>query len=437
MIEQIRSVVIVKKAFRNQQLAKFLVSNINSTKQAVAQEYNIDPLLEVPFLTAMQELFEFDNSVPWRTCFRFVGEATYQLLKLKRLKVEDLAKLLEAKEAKYLKRSLASYVFRASVSLVPPAKPLDLMFQDTNIRLEKTSPELNLMLPKQSQTYATQVDLEVTARCEWSAVEIAIHKLTLVKGVANLLVNAKKQRNEITDIGFIYGEDAVNQIRMSHGVILDAKKNRLLPTVSFPLQHGPQANSTFYIEKRLACEIYRHLKRLESVKDCIKSPLIESVTRYDRALDNSNLNLTLSGLWGSIEPICDSFSGEQMIGRMLKVLSRDEKSYHRLVLERCHTMRNSIAHTNSRMGDPEYHVYDLMRYVEHLIEFVFLNHGKFATFIEFVSFLDSSDSSQKMMELELTELEAKVNLLKQPSLLPENQKSLLISSNGNQLFKRR
>ena len=50
------------KKFKNQTLAKFLVQNINLTKEPVGtEEFNIDSLFEVPFLTAIEELFDFEN----------------------------------------------------------------------------------------------------------------------------------------------------------------------------------------------------------------------------------------------------------------------------------------------------------------------------------------------------------------------------------------
>lgn len=408
----------MKRAFGNPNLAKFLVSKINSTKQAVGDEYNIDSLLEVPFLTAIQELFEFNDQVPPTKSYGFVREATYRLLKLKRLKTKCLLKMLEAKEATYLGLNSKSYFFWASISVIPPTEPIDLVFQKTKIRLGKKDGGLNDMLPTASPIYETQVELEINARCEWSAVKIAINTVTLVKGVANFLVNVKKPRNEITNLGIMTGKNTVNQIRMSHGVILNARKERLLPTVSFPLQHGPPTEEMLRIDESLVQQIRERLNQLESVADCIRPPLIESLQRYDRALDNGNLNSTLSGLWGSIEPICNSFSGETMINRMLKVFHSDETDYHRHVLNRCHDMRNSITHTNSRMGSPEQTVYDLMQYSERLIEFVFLNHSTFVTFTEFVSFLDSC---KKKTETDLAKIQAKMDLLNQPSLLPENQ----------------
>ena len=365
--------------------------------------------------------------MPAETSYEFVRVATYNLLKRKLLKVCNLEKLIAAKEATYLKKPLLPFVFQASVSVVPPDDPIDWKFQGTEIRFEKKPARHDEEYPEASPKYATQVELKVEARCELSAAGIAISRLTIVKAVANLLVNVETTHADIFKVGSIKGKNAINQIRLSHGIILDSTKRRLLPTVSFPLQHGPQTDESFLIDKQLLGRINKRLKTLESVENDIQLPLKETLRRYDRALDNDNLNSVLSGLWGAIEPICGSYEGRFMIKRMLRVISGNETEYHRHVLNRCHAMRNSIAHTNSKMRSPLNHVFDMMRYVELLLEFMFSHHTKFGSYKKFISFLDSSP--QEAIDRR-DSAQAELDFWSDSELMPEDQKPLLISSKG-------
>ena len=86
------------------------------------------------------------------------------------------------------------------------------------------------------------------------------------------------------------------------------------------------------------------------------------------------------------------------------------------------------------MGELQPLVYDLVRYVELLIEFVFLHCRKFDTHSELLEFFDNSANKLREKiadaQMKIESLKGELRLWKKLSLMPENQTHLVISSKG-------
>ncbi|MDI4633842.1 hypothetical protein J7U46_12355 [Pelomonas sp. V22] len=236
------------------------------------------------------------------------------------------------------------------------------------------------------------VRIRVDARSSFEAGTKALDALDLLRGELNLFANTGWRKT--------YGgpQTPVNQVRLGplHTLHRPNGDNTDIDLYWYDPQYT-QGHS-FLNLRTAGSKVLSNVAifRRKMVRLPYRATIEDALIRYARCLDTNDLDASVVKLWGVLELLTgtgrDSY--EKTIRRASFIFSDGQR--HRLVLEHLRRYRNRSVHAGKVGEDMEIEVFQLKKYVEHLLRFHVLNNFAFQSFNEACAFLDHSHNAAQL-----------------------------------------
>lgn len=327
---------------------------------------------------------EFRPGIPDADRRGLVWKAIVQAAESPKIGGETIEQALRSAENSYLQTPVLDYVLATSISV----RYFD---QLTRRNLDDACVLFSRQLPRRFNRGAIQRDLDrltfidrpgnftsvriqVRARTDAAAADMALEVLDLLRAFWNFRINL---RTLMRHSWGAEGSKPVNAVRLGPVHTLH-KPTGALACESFwyeprHLQFGEITSLERDWESLTKAE-GRVRRRLTQIRygDELKSLLV----RYVRALDSMDHEVAYNKLWSVLEHLAHSV-GEysKLIDRVLFVFANDERQYLRLILKHLRDVRNGMVHEDRSRMQIETYLYQLKFFVESLFRFHFA-HGK-------------------------------------------------------------
>ncbi|MBN1664965.1 MAG: hypothetical protein JW943_15305 [Deltaproteobacteria bacterium] len=308
---------------------------------------------------------------------------------------KSLLNEISALERSYLQKIESPFVLATTVSILNNAKVPTFKIGPATITFSRQLPPRFTKAREKAESGATHqyikanpsnfltVRVHVKSRTAHDAVNEALNEFDLLRGIWNLGLNKG-------GIRISYGKKmAVNKIVLGPLHTLHDPVGKLKTDI---FRYEPQFDELFtpYDWAKTNNEMNNFVKKVRrKLKRCQYNGVVaDSIIRYVRALDYSDLNVAFLKLWGVLELLTNTLRDgyDKTIRRAAFLCS--ERDYHFQVLNHLRDNRNKSVHTGNESPDTETLVYQLKRYVERLIDFHLSMGQNFTTIGESTEFLD-------------------------------------------------
>lgn len=239
----------------------------------------------------------------------------------------------------------------------------------------------NLPIQNTPHNYCTLV-ARTRAKSDNSAFHKTMRGIDLLRALLCLMANSRMQ--------FSFGSpalDPINAIRTGSRHTVHTGDGS---SARDGLWYEPNFTPTkpFRFEKPdVAVKHFRWaLRRIES--SAYKEPLISSLLRFVRALDQADPNTAFLRLWSALEALTTpEVADYDKLIRRSSFLFKDH-AYHRQVLEHLRSYRNANVHAGEESENARIHCFQLQMYFVNVAWFFIRNGTRFASLDEAGQFLD-------------------------------------------------
>lgn len=255
-----------------------------------------------------------------------------------------------------------------------------------------------------SRPYAA-VWIEVSGRSVFEAAEKALGALDLLRGMWNFALNRRRWTQSTNE-----RRKPVNKVLLGPVQSLHHPDGSLASAVDWyeydyvePIR-GVVFKSRWEMAK----------KEEEGIRACLarsfyRPEIEEAIKRYTRALDLREWDSAFVRMWGLLEDLTGTESGDHhgvTVKRAAFLYPRSERDLHVQVLNHLRGYRNSSVHAGEGSADIEAYLYQLKRYVEEVLRFhvqAAWSYG-FSSIKEAAHFLDQppepADLDRKITDLQ-------------------------------------
>ena len=158
-------------------------------------------------------------------------------------------------------------------------------------------------------------------------------------------------------------------------------------------------------------------------KSRYRSELEDAIRRYTKALDTREWDAAFVQLWGLLEDLTGTKSGDSYtvtIKRTAFLYAKPERDLHMQVLNHLKDYRNRSVHGGEGSEDIEAYLYQLKRYVEEVMAFHLQRGQEFSSIEEASRFLDQP-ADPAAIERKISDL--KKNVEKQKAEIERAEKA--------------
>jgi len=352
----------------------------------------------------ISRLITLDEKIPEIDKNRIVSSAIFEAAGNGKLNKISFAATLSQKENEYLKKPYKQFRMVGQVSLAPSLCPQHLKIIGSRITFGLSKQEKlyrnhykitahvnRLQVPPQPQNY-TPFSVSCIARTSTHAFETAGRAFELWRGCLNLGIN----RGITWRVSFDRR----------------APVNSLLAHPVYTIHHatGNLVNGSWYYDSTYQTE---HKLLSDSIvadngKKCFEiirrklnrhpygAAIINAITRYVRALDNTAYETAFMQLWSICEALTltTTSDGKRTV-RLVKSIYKEEM-YVEVVLQVLREFRNRAVHFGEQTQDMEDLLFQIKTFVEDLIFFHAFNRYKLASLEEAVTFLDLGSNLENL-----------------------------------------
>ena len=336
----------------------------------------------------------FSTEVPDGRRVDIARRAIIDSKKAKSLSAGDVLARILVGQKEYLQQPLTPFVLLSSLSIryspelktVRLADALLTFSSSTSARFKLPSTALRGAVHYgPAPTDYTSVRVRVSARDFMSAGELAIDRLDFVRAIWNLFRNRSRWRISLGNRG-----------RPINDILLGP-----IHTLHHP--DGAPASEIFwwepsYVEPHSPVDLTQDLSEMRTFERWVRAHLAASsmrlelegiLNRYVRALDERDLNPALVTLWGVLEDLTGTRTGDthKVTVRRAAFVFKDGE-FRKLVLNHLREWRNRIVHEGRGTGEGERMVQELQHHVAVLLGFLLSNAKTFRSFDEVGRFLD-------------------------------------------------
>lgn len=325
-------------------------------------------------------------------------EAIYDAARRGRISSRSLLAAISRAEAEYLARESEKYMLLTSLSVQPTGNltrrrisGATITFSDSEPRgidLGEIAADAKRLLGITSSHYPTFVKIHVGARSHHEAVSSAAKALEYLTALWNLFYNLRTPfRIQLAG----RRDNAVNSIRIGPVQSLhDPDGKRISPLLWFRSAEEARPATKFKDLRQDWASLKTFERNIRDEAKAIRShiEIEEVITAYGLALSESDPGNAFLKLWSLLEDLTGTREKRYDTTLQRVLFSVADRDYHRQVLEHLRDRRNDMVHSAMVSQNAYLHVYQLKRYVEHLI-FLFLNVlGRFESIEDLFTVMD-------------------------------------------------
>jgi len=363
---------------------------------------------------------DFDEEIPELRRRRIVTQAVFKIAARHTLSSRNLLASINRLESEWKAADLKRYTFLSSMSVKyfyrlrrVNARGITITFNDESpSEIEQTDVgrrsefSIHSSLPKDY----TNVRAFVDARDEDEASEFAFDAIDLIRGIWCYYFNSRKWSRE-SQI-----PTEVNDIKLGPLHLLRESPKRWWFDPDYPGHVKPKnIEKEWYYLKKFQHSVQRDLRESNFGRD-----LEEAIIRYVRALDERNLDTAFLRLWGVLEYLTDTTEMPYKHTVQRAAFAYPEVPFlHTQTLAHLRNYRNLSVHRGEHSRDVERFVFQLKRYVEHLLWYLLRKGRPFATLKEASEFLDLSPYPDELDE-RISDARSRLDMLKRARRFREN-----------------
>jgi hypothetical protein len=239
------------------------------------------------------------------------------------------------------------------------------------------------------------VKVFVTSRTIYDAVNQALEKLDLIRGIWNYIINWSSPYR------FTFGgkPNPINKIILGPIHTLQFTDGRLATDIWWyePNYFGPikpyQSNPLDFEKiKHSESNIRKKIDKLNYSTD-----LDKAIIRYTKALDERDMSNAYLKLWGVIEFLTGTTKGtsHEVIAKRVASLY-EYRDFHLHALRILKDFRNSYVHNGEETNELEIYLNQLKNYVESLIQFHLINKFHFKSITQAAEFFDLPTNKEQI-----------------------------------------
>ncbi|MEQ3441551.1 hypothetical protein ABMY47_09175 [Pseudoalteromonas sp. BZP1] len=355
------------------------------------------------YLMLLKELVRFDSEVPDAVKEQILHDAVWHAADMEQLQSGYIGGQIKKLEAEYLAKESKKYYLITAVSITGLKSKRLIKTPKSIITISKYFPkkfkksydfqEVHTVYPKINQKCYSWVVIEVCARCEHAAAEVALEQLDYWRGIFNIFFNH-------------------NNTRTSFGKPAPINKITKYPYHSLHMENGDKASPFYWFDPNFSYEtssldvsksyerakVFYH-KLSSGIEDCgSRKFFLEILNRYCVSLDTANMNSSFLAMWSLLESL--TFTGKEnydvTIARTL-ILFKD-KFHLRLELELLRKKRNMAIHNGQQFEEAEKYAYLLMNIIHEYIFFLVVAIRKSKSIEQLTSALDLPPDKAKLLK---------------------------------------
>lgn len=326
---------------------------------------------------------------------KLIWEAISSAATTKTIDEKALLDAIQRAEKTYLAQIPTKYVLQTSLNLksstIPKIVRINkgaiISFSEKPYKRSNISDDIERFIKPEILDKLLSVRVSLQARTVDDAVNRALDKLDLIRGIWNFVLN-RRTRMRIA-WGF-QSHTPINQIILGPFHTLHLPNGSLATDTYWYEQAYPRSFKLYdfptdheYIQKRIAFT-KKQLKRIP-YRDDIETIFI----RYCRALDQSAYDVAFTKLWAVLEMLTNTPGKyDLLIKRALFLETETDRDYTRLILEHLRDVRNGLVHDDKTHDTMLTYVYQLKWFVEALIGYHLFHGMKFQALQDAGEFLD-------------------------------------------------
>lgn len=346
--------------------------------------------------TVLYSMLDISTEITESEGRRLVRNAVKNVGKRGSITQEKLRREVSKLEASYLKKTTQRFSLVTSISLYQFTK-LNMIYVDsTRIlfpiymprKFVKAANEIiktvgeSLYAPRPTNYLPVQVN--VTAKTNFQAVDIALTELDFIRGIWNFNVN----RGHRSRWSLSAKQDPVNKIILGP-----------IHTIHYSSGKAASGNIYWYERNYLGKIKVHRIKDQSKFEDSTKNirALIKksadpekvktSLIRYSRALDERNFNTAFINLWGILELLTDTvYKSHEVTIKRLAFLYEDYEVATE-ILRHLKEFRNRTVHAAAENSELESYLYQLKMFVEGILSFIIGNKFGFKSMEDVGEFL--------------------------------------------------
>jgi hypothetical protein len=363
---------------------------------------------------------DLDDEIPELRRRRIVTRAVFKTASRNTLNSRNLLAAINRLEAEWKSAESKRFTFLSSMSVKHFYHLGRVVSRGTTITFNDDSPseieQTDLGKTSEFRIHAslpedyTNVRAFVDARDEDEAAELAFDAIDLIRGIWCYYFNSRKLSRESSI------PTEVNDIKLGPLHMLRESPERWWFDSDYPWHVKPKdIEREWYHLKRFQHSVQRDLRESRFRRD-----LEGAVIRYVRALDARNLDTAFLKLWGVLEYLTDTteMSSDHTVRRAAFAYP-DAPFIHIQTLAHLRSYRNLSVHRGESSGDIERLVFQLKRYVEHLLWHFLRNSRPYATLKEASEYLDLSPYPKELDD-QISHLRSRLGLLNRARRFREN-----------------
>ena len=348
------------------------------------------------FKAMLYPAIEFEEKIPEIDGREIIRKAIISTRKDEKFTKSLLLKEINLQEKEYLSKPNKRYVITSSLSLCVPNNFRRIYVGNTQIIIEPYLPnrfakeEENIKKDAASQILApapenyASIRIHVTAKTLADAFDRGVTDFDLIRSIWNFHEN----RPEVSRISFMTIPNPINKIILGPFYFFHYPSGKLITEDTFWIDRNylgaikPHNFKSYEIIDKFTSKI---LKKISN--STYKEELVNSLIRYSRALDESNLENAFINLWSVLEKLTapTKNSHKEAIERAAYIYS--DKPLRSLILKQLMNYRNDKVHSETENSDIEVYLYQLKNVVEDLIIFHLGNKFNFQSLEEVGTFL--------------------------------------------------
>jgi hypothetical protein len=343
-----------------------------------------------------------NDKIPSRIKKHIVYKAVLNLFNTNKLKEKKLLQEISSKEKSYISKHLKKYTITSSISIKYFSKKWTfrkdgiLFGIDTKYpkRINKNGfkhiSQYVLENVKNTRDYA-KIWVTLKARSLEEAYDVALETIDFFRGIWNLYINSPRY-NRIS----IGPKDSVNSIIPGPLHRIYGDDGIACPQYGYE-EIFNRSHKSICINSKIH-EILSFQKKVRNIlkKHKYKNDLENLIIRYCRALDLIDLESSFLKLWSILEALTNTLNlqYDHTIRRVSFIF--EDREFHKHVLHHLRKQRNYCIHKSIPLEDEELNIYQLKRYVEHLLWFHMSCKFKFQSLEEAGDFLALSSDKKTL-----------------------------------------
>lgn len=355
------------------------------------------------YLMLLKELVRFDSEVPDAVKEQILHDAIWHAADMEQLQSGYIGSQIKRLEADYLAQASKKYYLITAVSITGIKSKRLIKTPKSVIAISRYFPkkfkqsydfqQVHMMYPKINQKCYSWVTIEVSARCEHAATELALEQLDYWRGIFNIFFNR-------------------NYTRTSFGKPAPINKITKYPYHSLHMENGDKASPFYWFDPNFSYEassldVFKsyesaksfYIKLSSDIEGCgSRNFFTEILNRYCVSLDTANMNSSFLAMWSLLESL--TFTGKEnydvTIARTL-ILFKD-KFHLRLELDILRMKRNMAIHNGQQFEEAEKYAYLLMNIIHEYLFFLVGAISKSNSIEQLKSALDLPPDRAKLLK---------------------------------------